>query len=178
LKEAGIINKSLSALGNVINSLVDISEGRSRHVHYRDSKLTFLLKDSLGGNSKTCIVAAISPAAMHFSETLSTLKFAQRAKLIKNRAVVNEDTSGTVGILKRKSTGTDRSLNSSPCSVRSALASSIENLKAELMSAREEIKQLREENRAKMEILQNTNKNILTTRVEIDIWKRCIDENS
>jgi hypothetical protein len=102
LKEAGMINKSLSALGNVINSLVDISEGRSRHVHYRDSKLTFLLKDSLGGNSKTCIVAAISPAAMHFSETLSTLKFAQRAKLIKNRAVVNEDTSGTVGILKEE----------------------------------------------------------------------------
>jgi hypothetical protein len=100
IKEAGMINKSLSALGNVINSLVDISEGRSRHVHYRDSKLTFLLKDSLGGNSKTCIVAAISPATAFFSETLSTLKFAQRAKLIKNRAVVNEDTSGVIGVLK------------------------------------------------------------------------------
>mmetsp|Transcript_571 Transcript_571/g.870 ORF Transcript_571/g.870 Transcript_571/m.870 type:complete len:1572 (+) Transcript_571:427-5142(+) len=102
IKEAGMINKSLSALGNVINSLVDISEGRSRHVHYRDSKLTFLLKDSLGGNSKTCIVAAISPAVIYLSETLSTLKFAQRAKLIKNRAVVNEDTTGTIGILKEE----------------------------------------------------------------------------
>ena len=62
LKEAGMINKSLSALGNVINSLVDISEGKTRHVHYRDSKLTFLLRDSLGGNSKTVIIANISPS--------------------------------------------------------------------------------------------------------------------
>ena len=100
LKEAGMINKSLSALGNVINSLVDISEGKSRHVHYRDSKLTFLLKDSLGGNSKTFIIANVSPAVSSFSETLSTLKFAQRAKMIKNAAVVNEDVTGTVNLLK------------------------------------------------------------------------------
>ena len=100
LKEAGMINKSLSALGNVINSLVDISEGKSRHVHYRDSKLTFLLKDSLGGNSKTFIIANVSPAASAFAETLSTLKFAQRAKMIKNTAVVNEDVSCTVNLLK------------------------------------------------------------------------------
>ena len=71
LKEAGMINKSLSALGNVINSLVDISEGKSRHVHYRDSKLTFLLRDSLGGNSKTVIIANISPSGLCFGETLS-----------------------------------------------------------------------------------------------------------
>jgi hypothetical protein len=102
LKEAGMINKSLSALGSVINALVDISEGKSRHVHYRDSKLTFLLKDSLGGNSKTCIVAAVSPSASSFGETLSTLKFAQRAKQIKNKAVVNEDLSGNVELLKEQ----------------------------------------------------------------------------
>lgn len=102
LKEAGMINKSLSALGSVINALVDISEGRSRHVHYRDSKLTFLLKDSLGGNSKTCIVAAISPAASGYGETLSTLKFAQRAKMIRNKAVVNEDSSIDVKALKEQ----------------------------------------------------------------------------
>ncbi|OMJ72629.1 hypothetical protein SteCoe_28884 [Stentor coeruleus] len=100
LKEAGMINKSLSALGNVINSLVELSEGKPRHVPYRDSKLTFLLKDSLGGNSKTFIIANISPAVSAFSETLSSLKFAQRAKLIKNSAVINEDTSGTVQLLK------------------------------------------------------------------------------
>lgn len=100
LKEAGMINKSLSALGNVINSLVEMSEGKVRHVHYRDSKLTFLLRDSLGGNSKTLIIACVSPASSSHSETLSTLKFAQRAKLIKNKAVINEDSSGTVAILK------------------------------------------------------------------------------
>lgn len=100
LKEAGMINKSLSALGNVINSLVDVSQGKSRHVHYRDSKLTFLLRDSLGGNSKTLMIANISPASNSFGETLSTLKFAQRAKLIKNKAIINEDSSGTVAILK------------------------------------------------------------------------------
>jgi kinesin family protein 15 len=100
LKEAGMINKSLSALGNVINSLVDISEGKSRHVHYRDSKLTFLLRDSLGGNSKTLIVANISPSSICYGETLSTLKFAQRAKLIRNKAVINEDSSGTIQLLK------------------------------------------------------------------------------
>jgi len=100
LKEAGMINKSLSALGNVINSLVDVGQGRSRHVHYRDSKLTFLLRDSLGGNSKTLMIANVSAASNSFGETLSTLKFAQRAKLIKNKAIINEDSSGTVAILK------------------------------------------------------------------------------
>ena len=100
LKEAGKINKSLSALGNVINSLVDIAEGKNRHVHYRDSKLTFLLKDSLGGNAKTLIIANVSPAAVSFRETLSTLKFVQRAKLIRNKAVINEDTTGNVAGLK------------------------------------------------------------------------------
>lgn len=71
-----MINKSLSALGIVINSLVEISEGKTRHVHYRDSKLTFLLRDSLGGNSKTTIIAAVTPAMASAGETLSTLKFA------------------------------------------------------------------------------------------------------
>jgi kinesin family member 15 len=94
LKEASSINQSLSALGNVIKSLVDIGLGKQRHVHYRDSKLTFLLKDSLGGNSKTSIVANVSPDHFSMNETLSTLKFAQRAKLITNKARVNEDTTG------------------------------------------------------------------------------------
>lgn len=102
LKEAGMINKSLSSLGNVINSLVEISEGKSRHVPYRDSKLTFLLKDSLGGNSKTCIIANISPSCMSYGETLSTLRFAERAKLVTNKAVINEDTMGTVLELKEE----------------------------------------------------------------------------
>ena len=100
LKEAGNINKSLSVLGQVINSLVEIAEGKQRHIRYRDSKLTFILKDSLGGNSKTSLIANISPASSSFAETLSTLKFAQRAKQIKNRALINEDSIGSVGALK------------------------------------------------------------------------------
>ncbi len=104
LKEASNINKSLSTLGQVINALVEKSTGRFRHVHYRDSKLTFLLRDSLGGNSKTMLVAALSPADQNFGETLSTLKFAQRAKMIKNQAVKNEDTSGSFEALRREVT--------------------------------------------------------------------------
>ena len=101
LKEASSINSSLLTLGNVINALVDRENGRdSRHIPFRDSKLTFLLRDSWGGNSKTCLVATVSPAASSASETLSTLKFAQRAKQIKNQAVRNEDTCGTVAALR------------------------------------------------------------------------------
>ena len=100
LKEASMINKSLTALGIVINSLVEISEGKTRHVHYRDSKLTFLLRDSLGGNSKTTICANVTAASASVSETSSTLAFAQRAKMIKNKAKINEETSGSIEILK------------------------------------------------------------------------------
>lgn len=100
LKEAAQINKSLSALGNVIMSLVDVANGQKRHVHYRDSKLTFLLRDSLGGNAITSIIATISAEEKYFTETLSTLKFAQRAKFIKNNAVQNEDADSMVPILK------------------------------------------------------------------------------
>ncbi|XP_069051327.1 kinesin-like protein KIF15 isoform X2 [Lepisosteus oculatus] len=96
LKEAGSINRSLSCLGHVIMALVDVSNGKSRHICYRDSKLTFLLRDSLGGNARTFIIANVHPGSKCFGETLSTLHFAQRAKLIKNKAVINEDTQGNV----------------------------------------------------------------------------------
>ncbi|CAI5505025.1 unnamed protein product, partial [Closterium sp. Naga37s-1] len=99
LKEAGSINKSLSALGNVIKALVDIAEGKVRHVPYRDSKLTFLLSDSLGGNSKCTLLAAVSPAERNMDETMSTLKFAQRAKLMHNEAVVNELMMGNPAVM-------------------------------------------------------------------------------
>ncbi|KTG39858.1 hypothetical protein cypCar_00022510, partial [Cyprinus carpio] len=88
LKEATKINLSLSALGNVISALVD---GRSSHVPYRDSKLTRLLQDSLGGNAKTIMVATLGPASYNYEETLTTLRYANRAKNIKNKPRVNED---------------------------------------------------------------------------------------
>ncbi|XP_057959011.1 kinesin-like protein KIN-12C isoform X2 [Malania oleifera] len=102
LKEAANINKSLSTLSLVIMSLVDLAHGRHRHVPYRDSRLTFLLQDSLGGNSKTTIIANVSPSTCSANETLSTLKFAQRAKLIQNNAKVNEDASGDVTALQQQ----------------------------------------------------------------------------
>ncbi|CAK6435807.1 unnamed protein product [Pipistrellus nathusii] len=100
LKEAGNINRSLSCLGQVITALVDVGNGKQRHICYRDSKLTFLLRDSLGGNARTAIIANVHPGSRCFGETLSTLNFAQRAKLIKNKAVVNEDTQGNVSQLQ------------------------------------------------------------------------------
>ncbi|CAG0907833.1 unnamed protein product, partial [Cyprideis torosa] len=88
LKEATKINLSLSALGNVISALVD---GKSTHIPYRDSKLTRLLQDSLGGNTKTLMIACVSPADNNYDETLSTLRYANRAKNIKNKPKINED---------------------------------------------------------------------------------------
>ncbi|KAL1078289.1 hypothetical protein V6Z11_D10G150600 [Gossypium hirsutum] len=101
LKEAGNINRSLSQLGNLINILAEVSQtGKQRHIPYRDSKLTFLLQESLGGNAKLAMVCAISPAQSCKSETFSTLRFAQRAKAIKNKAVVNEVMQDDVNFLR------------------------------------------------------------------------------
>ncbi|XP_064610861.1 kinesin-like protein KIF15 [Liolophura sinensis] len=100
LKEAGSINRSLSTLGNVIMALVTSTSNKSKHVPYRESKLTFLLRDSLGGNAKTQLIACAHPSSKCFGETLSTLQFAKRAKMIKNKAVVNEDSQGSVSHLQ------------------------------------------------------------------------------
>ncbi|XP_029947689.1 kinesin-like protein KIF17 [Salarias fasciatus] len=88
LREATKINLSLSALGNVISALVD---GRSKYIPYRDSKLTRLLQDSLGGNTRTLMIACLSPADNNYEESLSTLRYANRAKSIQNRPRINED---------------------------------------------------------------------------------------
>uniref|UniRef100_A0A8B9GSK3 Kinesin family member 21A n=1 Tax=Astyanax mexicanus TaxID=7994 RepID=A0A8B9GSK3_ASTMX len=89
-KEGISINCGLLALGNVISALGDRSK-RSTHVPYRDSKLTRLLQDSLGGNSQTVMIACTSPSDRDFMETLNTLKYANRARNIKNKVVVNQD---------------------------------------------------------------------------------------
>lgn len=92
-REATKINLSLSALGNVISALVD---GRTKHIPYRDSKLTRLLQDSLGGNTKTLMIACISPVDYNYDETLSTLRYSSRAKLISNKPHINEDPKDTM----------------------------------------------------------------------------------
>ncbi|XP_060045302.1 kinesin-like protein KIF13A isoform X6 [Erinaceus europaeus] len=98
LKEGSNINKSLTTLGLVISSLADqaAGKGKSKFVPYRDSVLTWLLKDNLGGNSQTSMIATISPAADNYEETLSTLRYADRAKRIVNHAIVNEDPNAKV----------------------------------------------------------------------------------
>ena len=90
LEEAKKINKSLSSLGNVINALTD---GKSTHVPYRDSKLTRILQESLGGNSRTTLIINCSPSSYNDAETLGTLRFGMRAKSIKNKAKVNAELS-------------------------------------------------------------------------------------
>ncbi|UNI23425.1 Kinesin- motor protein [Purpureocillium takamizusanense] len=111
--EAGLINKSLLTLGRVINALVD----RSSHIPYRESKLTRLLQDSLGGRTKTCIIATISPAKSNLEETISTLDYAFRAKNIKNKPQMNP-------LLNKKM-------------LLMEFASEIEKLKSELISTRQ-----------------------------------------
>lgn len=111
--EAGLINKSLLTLGRVINALVD----RSSHIPYRESKLTRLLQDSLGGRTKTCIIATISPAKANLEETISTLDYAFRAKNIRNKPQVNP-------MLNKKMLLND-------------FANEIEKLKSELISTRQ-----------------------------------------
>ncbi|XP_077209173.1 kinesin-like protein KIF13A isoform X6 [Paroedura picta] len=98
LKEGSNINKSLSTLGLVISSLADqaAGKGKNKFVPYRDSVLTWLLKDNLGGNSQTAMIATISPAADNYEETLSTLRYADRAKRIVNHAIINEDPNARV----------------------------------------------------------------------------------
>ena len=92
LEECKKINQSLSCLGNVIASLTDFKRKNPlSHIPYRDSKLTRILEDSLGGNCKTTFMGMISPSIDAFYESLSSLKFANRAKNIKNIAIVNED---------------------------------------------------------------------------------------
>uniref|UniRef100_A0A131YVY1 Kinesin family member 4/21/27 n=1 Tax=Rhipicephalus appendiculatus TaxID=34631 RepID=A0A131YVY1_RHIAP len=99
-KEGISINCGLLALGNVISALGDVSR-KVLHVPYRDSKLTRLLQDSLGGNSRTLMIACVSPCDRDFMETLNTLKYANRAKNIKNRITVNQDKSSqTIAALR------------------------------------------------------------------------------
>ena len=105
LKEGCNINKSLLVLGNVINTLADKAMGKKKDVlpPYRDSALTRILQNALGGNSKTVMICALSPASINYEETLSTLRYADRAKKIQNKAVVNEsEHDKTVRLLKEE----------------------------------------------------------------------------
>jgi kinesin family protein 6/9 len=100
LTEAKYINSSLFFLEMVIVALYEKSKGQRDYIPYRNSMMTSVLRDSLGGNCKTIMIATINPEAAHTEESLSTCKFAQRVSLIKNKALLNEETDPTV-IIKR-----------------------------------------------------------------------------
>ena len=141
IKEAGNINKSLSILGNVINAVIEFNEGKTKFVPFRDSKLTYYLKDSIGGNSKTVIIGNISQSYIQINETQSTLNFIQRAKMIKNKAKIVENVNDIVKMLQNE----------------------IKNLKQtneDLNKKIEELIKENEEQKKSMELMNKKNKNI------------------
>ncbi|KAJ8021167.1 Kinesin-like protein KIF13A [Holothuria leucospilota] len=151
LREGSNINKSLTTLGLVISALADQAAGKKKNnfVPYRDSVLTWLLKDSLGGNSKTVMVATVSPAYDNYDETLSTLRYADRAKRIVNHAVINEDPNARI----------IRDLREEVTTLRNQLIEA-ESMKAENLKERlaESEKLIKEMTLSWEEKLQNTEK--------------------
>jgi len=150
LKEGAMINMSLSCLGNCVKAVADIQSGKINvRIPFRDSVLTRLLKNALGGNSKTVMIAALSPADINYDETLSTLRFANRAKSIKTKAVVNESPTDRLiremkgeierlkGLLENQS-----SVASSPVTVVGVSQEEVESMKKQQL---EELKRNEEE---------------------------------
>lgn len=138
LIEAQKINKSLSCLANVIFAL---TEKEREHIPYRDSKLTFLLQDSLGGNSKTVIIATASPSVLSYSETVNTLKFAHRAKEIKNVPKVNRNESNanllkTIDTLNKKISELESKLEDSKIIIQAVEQTKEENKENVLLRTR------------------------------------------
>jgi kinesin family protein 3/17 len=139
LQESKKINTSLSALGNVVAALSERAAGRSRaHIPYRDSKLTRLLEDSLGGNCKTTLIALVSPTARAFAESLSTLKFATRAKTVRNQPTVNLESEVDQGALLREYAAQLASLRQELATRSKSLGDSARLLELEQMHRRAE----------------------------------------
>ncbi|KAI9755528.1 MAG: hypothetical protein M4579_004254 [Chaenotheca gracillima] len=147
--EAGLINKSLLTLGRVINALVD----KGSHIPYRESKLTRLLQDSLGGRTKTCIIATVSPAKSNLEETISTLDYAFRAKNIRNKPQVNQTISKKT--LLREFTGEIEKLKSELIATRQRNGVYLSNENYEDMTNESESRRiLSDEQRAKIETME------------------------
>ena len=152
--EAGLINKSLLTLGRVINALVD----RGSHIPYRESKLTRLLQDSLGGRTKTCIIATISPAKSNLEETISTLDYAFRAKNIRNKPQLNPMVEKKT-LLKDFTSEIER-LKSELISTRQRNGVYLSNEAYEEMNAQSESRRIvTEEQAAKIEMLESNLRN-------------------
>ena len=147
--EAGLINKSLLTLGRVINALVD----KSSHIPYRESKLTRLLQDSLGGRTKTCIIATVSPAKSNLEETISTLDYAFRAKNIRNKPQINSMISKKT--LLREFTAEIEKLKSELIATRQRNGVYLSNEQYEEITIESESRRiLSEEQRARIEMME------------------------
>ncbi|KAI9706699.1 MAG: kinesin motor protein cin8 [Candelina mexicana] len=152
--EAGLINKSLLTLGRVINALVE----RSSHIPYRESKLTRLLQDSLGGRTKTCIIATVSPAKSNLEETISTLDYAFRAKNIRNKPQVNQTISKKT--LLREFTAEIEKLKGELIATRQRNGIYLSNDAYEEMTGESESRRiLSEEQKAKIETMETNLRN-------------------
>ncbi|KAL9625579.1 MAG: hypothetical protein Q9160_000292 [Pyrenula sp. 1 TL-2023] len=152
--EAGLINKSLLTLGRVINALVD----KSSHIPYRESKLTRLLQDSLGGQTKTCIIATISPAKSNLEETISTLDYAFRAKNIRNKPQINSMVSKKT--LLKEFTAEIEKLKGELIATRQRNGVYLTNEQYEEMTVESESRRiLSEEQKARIETLETSLRN-------------------
>ncbi|KAL3418098.1 kinesin related protein 2 [Phlyctema vagabunda] len=180
--EAGLINKSLLTLGRVINALVE----RSSHIPYRESKLTRLLQDSLGGRTKTCIIATVSPAKSNLEETISTLDYAFRAKNIRNKPQVNQVVNKKT--LLKEFTGEIERLKSELIATRQRNGIYLSNESYEEMTVESESRRiLNDEQAAKIEAMETNlrNKvqelfsltsNFMTLKKDAEITKIVLDE--
>ncbi|KNA19863.1 hypothetical protein SOVF_057510 [Spinacia oleracea] len=186
-REAGEINKSLLTLGRVINALVE----HLGHIPYRDSKLTRLLRDSLGGRTKTCIIATVSPAVHCLEETLSTLDYAHRAKHIKNKPEVNQkmmkstlikDLYGEIERLKgevyaaREKNGVyipkDRYYQEE--SERKAMADQIEQMGVTIESQQKQLEDLQGRYSAQVQECSDLSKKLDTTQKDLSLTRKLL----
>eukprot|EP00736_Rhodelphis_marinus_P010497 Rmarinus@m.16130 len=159
LKEGSCINQSLSALGNVISALAEMANHPKKKiiVPYRNSKLTRILQDALGGNSKTIMICALSPADINYDETLSTLRYADRAKQIKNKAVINESpTDKLIRELKEENARLMKMLGGGK--VEAAPSGGDEKYEEELRKRDEEMTRLREMLEANTKMMETQGK--------------------
>ncbi|KAK9719990.1 Kinesin- motor protein [Basidiobolus ranarum] len=190
-REAGMINQSLLTLGRVINSLVE----KSPHIPYRESKLTRLLQDSLGGKTKTCIIATVSPARINFEETLSTLEYAIRAKSIRNKPEVNQKLT-KIALIKEYVDEIDR-LKSELMATRDKngvyLTSDnyqslvdenesnkelVDELKKSMETVQEQLTQITDEFKQKMDLLNRTSERLATTEKELEVTAEYLQATS
>merc|ERR1711997_360988 len=175
-KEGTAINMGLLSLGNVISALGD--EAGSKHIPYRDSKLTRLLQDSLGGNSHTLMIACVSPADYNLEETMSTLRYADRARKIKNKPIVNiDDKNEIVGRLRRENHELRMQLQQGGGGGKGGCtADELQKIKNEVEDAQEETRQFQSALLACQEEMGHMNEKLLISEASTETMKTKLQE--